>query len=517
MADLLARPMSVCFNTKSLNRIKHEDVLCALREQVDIQLDTIKAIQITEKKCIITVSEENTKHDILLAGLSLHGQHVSVSDVDNIFTNVTIKDAPFEMTDSVIISQMSQFGEVVSGSLVRGKIKNTEIENGTRYVKLMNCVPILPLTVTIGRFKVRLFADNNRTACKYCSETSHPYFKCPNKAAGFSQSTENRSTLYSDAVKAKVCFNCKGEDHVRNNCPRDIVCHGCLKEGHYKKDCPIELYGQYAGEILEGRQSDNDVTPGQTQSSTVSASVEPQSDVTISNESPKQLPSPSGKSKVQLILGDSNCKRLLITDKSVKNISLSGQKLSSIDTLISKVKIRESETVNSVIIHLGTNDLSSDSVEQITENVKVAFSKANNNWPNTPVAFSSIIPRRGTNQYIKDINEKAKAVNRAVSEICKSNKNCHFLNNDLIFLAEGKFQKHLFDSSESSGVHISDDGALELYNSFQAFFFEGESDELVTGMFDAMTPFSRKRERGSSSNTPPSVDRKVKQAKNTKL
>jgi len=42
-----------------------------------------------------------------------------------IFTTVTIKDAPFEMSDSVLISQLMQFGEIVHGSLVCGKVKNT--------------------------------------------------------------------------------------------------------------------------------------------------------------------------------------------------------------------------------------------------------------------------------------------------------------------------------------------------------------------------------------------------------
>jgi len=86
---------------------------------------------------------------LLLDGLSLQNKHVCVSDVDSVITNVTIKDAPFEMSDTVILQQMGRFCEVVSGSVVRGKIRNTSIENGTRYIKILSCVPLLPHTISI--------------------------------------------------------------------------------------------------------------------------------------------------------------------------------------------------------------------------------------------------------------------------------------------------------------------------------------------------------------------------------
>jgi len=75
----------------------------------------------------------------------------------------------------------------------------TLIENGTRYVKIINCVPNIQPTLTIGRFHIRLFADNNRTACKYCSEINHPYFKCPKK----STISTDQVTTYSSVGKNK--------------------------------------------------------------------------------------------------------------------------------------------------------------------------------------------------------------------------------------------------------------------------------------------------------------------------
>merc|ERR1712074_188988 len=141
--------MSVHFSTKFLKRLSHEDVISAL--EGIITTETIKAIQITEKECIITVSNEQTKTQLIIADIHIQNRIVNITDVEDIITNVTIKDAPFEMPNSTILAQMSNYGDIISGSLTRGKIKGTEIENGTRYLKIINCVQILPLTAEIGR------------------------------------------------------------------------------------------------------------------------------------------------------------------------------------------------------------------------------------------------------------------------------------------------------------------------------------------------------------------------------
>ena len=82
MADLMSRPISPSFNTRFLNRLKHEEVVSAINEKVNTNIECIKTIQITEKKSIITVSDESTKQDLVLSGFSLQGRHVSIHDVD---------------------------------------------------------------------------------------------------------------------------------------------------------------------------------------------------------------------------------------------------------------------------------------------------------------------------------------------------------------------------------------------------------------------------------------------------
>jgi hypothetical protein len=142
---------------------------------------------------------------------------------------------------------MQQFGDVVQGSLRRGMIKGTNIETGTRYMQLTNCAPLIPIMSKFGRFDVRIFADNNRTECKYCSQTDHPSYRCVRKPS---------------MAKARACFRCNSKDHTIKDCPHsENVCFNCGKEGHIRRNCEAtdhDLYVVYMHDIHEGREADMD-------------------------------------------------------------------------------------------------------------------------------------------------------------------------------------------------------------------------------------------------------------------
>ena len=44
MADLMSRPISPSFNTRFLNRLKHEEVVSAINEKVNTNIECIKTI-----------------------------------------------------------------------------------------------------------------------------------------------------------------------------------------------------------------------------------------------------------------------------------------------------------------------------------------------------------------------------------------------------------------------------------------------------------------------------------------
>ena len=80
MAQLLTRPLPVHFSTRQLRRLSHEEVISALELKFDIS--NIKAIQITEKECIVTVENVDVKNKIILEDLRVQNRFVNVTDVE---------------------------------------------------------------------------------------------------------------------------------------------------------------------------------------------------------------------------------------------------------------------------------------------------------------------------------------------------------------------------------------------------------------------------------------------------
>jgi hypothetical protein len=79
--------------------------------------------------------------------MSLKSRSVNFFEIDKNVTNVTIKDAPCELSDQFKATHMSKYGQVIHGSIKGGVIKGTNIENGTRYIQILYCAPILPVVV----------------------------------------------------------------------------------------------------------------------------------------------------------------------------------------------------------------------------------------------------------------------------------------------------------------------------------------------------------------------------------
>ena len=86
------------------------------------------------------------------------------------------------------------------------KYNDTNIENGSRYLQMLKCDNTLPNKTNFGRFEVRIFADNNRTECKYCGTTDHPSFLCRDKPA-----------------RVVRCYNCNTMGHIARDCNNEPV------------------------------------------------------------------------------------------------------------------------------------------------------------------------------------------------------------------------------------------------------------------------------------------------------
>ena len=261
MADL-TRPLTVRFATRHYTRLGHEEILEGLEEI--LHKSEVKAIQVTETTCFVTVATREAKETLLSSGLNIREMFNSVYDVEQVITNVTIKDAPFELSDGFILHHMKQYGDVIENSLKRGTIKGTDIETGTRYVQMANVRNVLPTVADLGRFKVRIYSDN-KTECRICKETGHPFFRCPQKAL----------------MPPRICGRCKSSEHRTRECTNDVVCNFCDESGHKQKDCDEyklsqarQTYGRYADEILEARRIAIEEEKNQMTDSSLSPNLE---------------------------------------------------------------------------------------------------------------------------------------------------------------------------------------------------------------------------------------------------
>ena len=220
----LQRPNSLHFLLKDFKgspRLTNEEIIEGLNKVSGLKQNCIQAIQITLKSCIITLKDTESRDTLKIHGLDLRDKHIILTDVEKSLTNVMVKDAPVEMLDSCIVTSLQPFGDVVPYSVKRGKIRGTDIENGTRHLQMVNVKCIIPNQFHIGRFIIRVFCDNGKSACDHCHSTAHSSFSCPDKP---------RRNL-------RRCWKCGGIDHMAADCP-DQMCKKCGRSDHQFDQCP---------------------------------------------------------------------------------------------------------------------------------------------------------------------------------------------------------------------------------------------------------------------------------------
>ena len=220
-------------------KTSEKDVLDALEPFT--QTKNIKCIQITPTECWITLSNEQSKENLLTNDIMINGKQIRLNEVGANITHVTVKDASIEISNDALFKVLARFGEVVLSSMRLGKIRGTDTLNGTRYLDMRVVQGPVPVDLNIDEFPIRVLCDNGKTECKHCNLTTHPSYRCPVKPR-----------------RERRCYRCLSTIHNINECSNNIVCKFCSQSGHKEKQCDnkreIEVFGDYRHEINEGRR-----------------------------------------------------------------------------------------------------------------------------------------------------------------------------------------------------------------------------------------------------------------------
>ena len=132
-----------------------------------------------------------------MEGINIRGTYSSIYDFERVITNVTIKDAPYELSDNHIIYHMKMFGKVIEHSVRRGKIIGTDIETGTRYLQMVNVEETIPIKVNLDTLMCA-FSQIIRLSVKYVQTWVTPFIaalKKMNPARKFAVDENARDTF----------------------------------------------------------------------------------------------------------------------------------------------------------------------------------------------------------------------------------------------------------------------------------------------------------------------------------
>ncbi len=479
----LKRPGTLHFSTKNLAKLQEQEVVASVKDVMDIE--TVAAIQVTFKECRITLKTPEAKYTLQASGINLRDMHIRLQDADRTILNVTVKDAPVEMQDIVIASTLEKYGTVVQGSIRRGTVKGTDIQNGTRYLHMINIQEDIPRYTSIGRFQIRIICDRN-------------------------------------VKNERKCYRCYSTDHLVIDCPESsIVCGYCGQTGHKRRDCveyrelelgeqpehdsPAEAEAEEEEEEEEAEAEEEDVSLSQNKAEEdadiVMDSVlsPPQNEVEIEDPT-EEATAQTTDTADSLLLGASIVKHLNLAPRCLV-VAESGTTAGNVQKLLDKATgLVDPAKIENVMVHLGTNDAMKhkEDPETVKLNLTDCVAKIQWTFPGARVAIASVPPRKGRSANILKYNQMTDSVNTFLSRFTERREDLDYMNTVSSLRTNKGVIKRFYSDIDTSGVHLSRDGQNMLMAVFKKHL------QAVDG------PESRKR---NHSETPNSAEKDPKKGR----
>ena len=303
---------------------------------------------------------------------------------------------------------------------------------------------------------------------------------------------------------------------MKSECPNEVVCNYCGQSGHMRKDCDdhqeLELglplvYGQKprdgaaptrseAGSYIDDQDISSDPEE-EGQESKSDADLDELTDELLlaAAEGGEQPPA-------AVVIGASIVKRLDMTGEAAV-VAKSGIEAAGVQELLEQATdMVETDKMEKVILHLGTNDLmhNKDDTEVVKLNIAGAVGKVKDVFQNAEIGIAAIPPRKGKSQGIVQYNQKAKTVNHYIEMLAGREERVTYIDTYEVFAPRGgHVVKGFYSDRDPAGIHFSQAGTDALKKEFQVFLRADGED-------------SRKRMR-SAEATPNSEEKSTKKGK----
>ena len=100
--------------------------------------------------------------------------------------------------------------------------------------------------------------------------------------------------------------------------------------------------------------------------------------------------------------------------------------------------------IKSVVIHLGTNDVTRHDSGETILNVTSAIDHAKEKFPKAGIAIASVPPRRGSERSQKKANEATASVNSYLQAMSRRTKTVHYIDTHTLLAPKGYPLGHLY-------------------------------------------------------------------------